>query len=186
MKKLYILTCSLAAVLAVILVAPLAVRLATGGFYMTVHGTSMMPTYHLGDVLLVDPVGPDDVHVGDIVVARFAGTTDNSALYVHRVLEHKKNSWTLQGDNNKDADPVPITDTQIVGSPVFAMTSGLGQAFTFTQSIYGRIFVGALILLLLFWPSIGRWWGGRAEQVESAHEHLDENSFEEDLSNSRQ
>lgn len=169
MKKAYILSCIVAGLLALVLVAPLVVRLASGGFYMTVTGTSMKPTYEVGDVLLVRPTVPASVHIGDIVVARFAGSTGHKSLYVHRVVARGDDSWTLRGDNNKQADPVPIRDDQIVGSPAFAMTHGFGEIFTFTQNIFGRIFIGTMFVLLISAPAIYRWLrGGVADDAEKA------------------
>lgn len=163
MKKLYVLTCSVTAILALALVAPLALRLFTGGFYMTVQGESMTPTYHLGDVLLVRPTPPSKVHIGDIVIARFAGTTGHDSLYVHRVISHESNSWVLRGDHNKQSDPVPITDKQIAGTPTLALTHGVGEAFTFTQNVFGRIFLAIVMILLVSWPAIVRWWRSEPE-----------------------
>lgn len=158
MKQLYLTTRIFAVLLALVLIVPLAIRLFTGGFYMTVQGTSMTPTYQLGDVLLVRPTTPAAVRIGDVVIARFAGTTGTESLYVHRVTAHAPNAWTLRGDHNKLADPVPITDAQLAGKPAFAMTHGLGEVFTFTQNVFGRVFIGCLILLATFWPSIAQWW----------------------------
>lgn len=138
-----------AATIALVLIAPLAARLPVNGFYMTVKGVSMTPTYRVGDVLLVIDTKAAAVQVGDIVIARFPGSTGHSSLYVHRVVQQGNETWRLKGDFNREIDPVPVHADQIVGKPVFALRGGLGEAFTFTQSIYGRLFLGGVMMLLL-------------------------------------
>ena len=171
MKKLFIASCALAALIAAALAAPVAAELATGGYYMTVQGESMAPTYRLGDVLLVTPVEPHDIRVGDIVVARFPGTTGHDSLYVHRVVGTQADSFQLRGDNNATDDPLVVAPEQIAGAPLVALTDGFGEAFTFSQNVFGRASLVGLALFLVSWPSILR---GRGHAEEgSAHDRED-------------
>lgn len=149
----------LAVCLLVALAAPLAWKAVTGDFYLTVNGRSMMPTYQVGDVLVVQrPSGNELAVPGQIVVMTFdAERGDDGAMYVHRVLEPlgDAGAW-LQGDGNDDRDPRPVQQDAVVGTPRLELHGTTARVFAFTQSLLGRVVLGAVALGLLLIPAPGR------------------------------
>ncbi|RMI14339.1 signal peptidase I [Cellulomonas triticagri] len=139
------------AALVVVLAAPLLWTLATGDHVLVVTGRSMTPTYQVGDVLLVrSPAGDELSRVGQIVVATLPGsTTDDARTYVHRVVETTPEGAFLQGDANAVADPRPVTAEQVVGVPRLHLGPAASRAYLATQTLAGRLVLGATAALLL-------------------------------------
>lgn len=146
---------SVAVALLLALASPLVWKLVTGDFYMTVEGRSMLPTYQVGDVLVVQgPTGRELGETGTAVIVSFGTTRGQDApMYVHRVVEPLEDgsAW-LQGDNNPGRDPRPVTPDAVLGTPRAALTGPVGTVFTFTQSLLGRILLGGAALVLLLAP----------------------------------
>ncbi len=69
-----------------------------------VEGISMEPLLHTGDVVIIIPQKPDEIHPGDIVVY-----TTGQKYIIHRVIEIKKLDgeycYIVKGDNNPYPDP---------------------------------------------------------------------------------
>jgi len=71
-------------------------------------GTSMYPTIHPGDYLLIDTT-PEDLKIGEIVVYY-----RNGELIGHRIIRIYGDTYILKGDNNPVID-LPAYKSQIVG-----------------------------------------------------------------------
>ncbi len=150
---------TLGAALLAVLVLPFAWRTATSDEFLVVTGTSMQPTYQLGDVLIIaKPDGQDLEHVGAIVVATFGQartSRDQTGWYVHRVHEVTADGALLKGDANPTPDPRPITPDQVVGTPRAHLTGAPARAFAWTQDLAGRAILATTTVLLL-WALPGR------------------------------
>ncbi|MBX5446463.1 signal peptidase I [Sphaerobacter sp.] len=77
-----------------------------------VQGISMEPKFHTGDVVIVRPVDPEDLKVGDIIQFR-----DGNHDVLHRIIEIRQEVAGLvfitQGDNNDAPDsPVPAENVR--------------------------------------------------------------------------
>ncbi|MFN8052039.1 MAG: signal peptidase I [Acidimicrobiales bacterium] len=84
---------------------------------VVVHGTSMTPTYHTGDVLLVRSV--DSVAVGDIAVYRVPSGIGKGQHVVHRVIDVASDGrLQFQGDAKDRPDDFRPTMADVVGRPV--------------------------------------------------------------------
>ncbi|WP_193751397.1 S24/S26 family peptidase, partial [Microbacterium testaceum] len=70
------------AVLVAALGAPFAYSAVTGQEIVRVDGESMVPTFHLGDVLFVGRAEPDELVPGVIVTVEPPG----SGRYTHRIV----------------------------------------------------------------------------------------------------
>ena len=150
MKALVLFSRCVAVLAILILAGPLVWEKVTGDYFMTVTGRSMEPTYRIGDVLAVQkPTGDELAKVGNIVVVAFTAG-DKDTQYVHRVHEHTPKGTYLKGDGNATADPAPVTEDQIMGTPRFALQGGAATMFHFTQSLTGRIIAGLLALAGVF------------------------------------
>lgn len=136
------------------LALPLAWRLASGDSYLRVTGTSMRPTYGVGDVLVVQrPAGDELTRVGQVVVVAF-GPDAGGAPYVHRVEATAEDGAWLRGDGNDRRDPQPVRQDAVLGTPRLALTGWAGAAFTATQSVGGRVVLVAGAGALL-WFGLG-------------------------------
>ncbi len=78
-----------------------------------VQGISMEPGFHTGDVVIVRPVDPEDLKVGDIIQFR-----DGNHDVLHRIIEIRQEEGGLvfitQGDNNDAPDP-PVPAENVRG-----------------------------------------------------------------------
>jgi len=91
-----------------------------------VDGTSMLPTLEGGDLVVIQGVPINQVHVGDIIV--YGGTCSASGLsVVHRVVGITPAGLITKGDNNARTDQAfliatsPITASCLEGKVVFVI-----------------------------------------------------------------
>jgi signal peptidase len=78
--------------------------------YVEVSGHSMDGTYKTGDLILTQ--AQDSYAVGDIVTYKVNGNQQ----VIHRIIGGDgAKGYTMQGDNNPDADPWRPTDADVVG-----------------------------------------------------------------------
>ncbi len=91
------------------------------GFYPTIIASgSMRSTLDVGDIVIVVPVDPSKLHVGDIIQYR-----QEEEMIVHRVVETlqsgKTKLFTTKGDANNAPDQSPVFSSQIRGKVVFTI-----------------------------------------------------------------
>lgn len=104
----------------VLLVAALVIVVpaATGSTPMTVLTSSMEPTYPPGTLVIVQPLDPQDVRIGDAITYQIESGRD--AVVTHRVIAVTSSSdgsvtWTTQGDNNAVPDAAEVIPEQLRG-----------------------------------------------------------------------
>ena len=91
-----------------------------------VDGFSMLPTLEGGDLVVIQGVPMNDVHVGDIVVYNNLCSTGGESV-VHRVVNITSNGLITKGDNNRANDSVsgisisPINQRCLEGKVVFVI-----------------------------------------------------------------
>jgi len=94
---------------------------ATHGSAMTVLTGSMTPTIPVGSVVLVRPVDPGTLRVGD--VATYQPKAGKAEFITHRVLKIDSSTtpttFTFKGDANRGADIAPVSAEQIRGKVWF-------------------------------------------------------------------
>ena len=127
MRLASILTRAIRRTLDVLLIAVILVVLATitvariipsvtGGSTFVVGGGSMEPTIPFGSVVIVTPVNPADLHVGDVVSMRVG---KDEAVFTHRIVRlvpRDDGLWIeTKGDNNAKNDPSIIPASTVVG-----------------------------------------------------------------------
>lgn len=82
--------------------------------YVMVDGTSMVPTYNDGDLVLAK--SKDVYAVGD-VVTYVAATGSQPFPVIHRIVKTKPDgSYVTRGDNRDDNDEFRVDDNNIVGA----------------------------------------------------------------------
>ena len=88
--------------------------------YVFVRGTSMLPTYEAGDLVLIRKQPTYDV--GDVVTFTPAGTNGH---IIHRIVAKDGDRFVMRGDNRTKVDPWRPTADDINGRPMVAVP-GLG------------------------------------------------------------
>jgi signal peptidase I len=124
--------------------------------FIPIFGSSMEPTLHSGGLLMIKPVNPGDVKVGDIIVYNVPPMVRDYYNYppvvAHRVIKVNTTpslGFRTQGDNTGE-EPFTIRPMDIRGT-VGKQIPFLGLPMLFFQSQQGLIFVIiALVLLALF------------------------------------
>lgn len=109
--------CAVAATLVVLVVIPRA----THGSALTVLTGSMTPEIPVGSVVVVRPVDPGTLHVGD--VATYQVAPDKPEFITHRIVKidtsTSPTSFTFKGDANRGADIKPVPAGAIRGKVWF-------------------------------------------------------------------
>ena len=118
----YYLGVALSAALLVIVLglaaAIIVIPKASGSIPLTVLTSSMEPGLPPGTLVIVRPIDPDDIVIGNVVTYQIrSGEPD---VITHRVIEINTStdgsrSFVFKGDNNSDADPEAILPLQIKG-----------------------------------------------------------------------
>lgn len=91
----------------------------SGSTPMTILTSSMEPTYPPGTLVIVRPVAPEEVQIGDSLTYQIK--SGEAAVVTHRVISIGNNSngelaYTTKGDNNSMADELPVRPVQIKGT----------------------------------------------------------------------
>lgn len=102
---------------AAIAAAVLVPRLS-GATPYTILTSSMQPSYPPGTLVVVKPVGIDEIAIGDVVTYQLS--SGKSTVVTHRVMAISTNlkseqTFTTQGDANNVADAKPVMPVQIKG-----------------------------------------------------------------------
>jgi signal peptidase I len=99
------------------------VALRHGGMQvLRIAGTSMLPFFGEGSLVIVKKIEAAQLRAGMVVVYqnRFGETV------AHRLVEQGANGWVAQGFNNNAVDSTPVSDANLVGV-VYATFHSNGQ-----------------------------------------------------------
>lgn len=114
-----------------------------------VGGTSMEPTYMLGDAVVTWKV---PVEVGDTILYRVPeGDFAAGAEVIHRVVGGSPQAWITQGDNKEFADDWMPSSGDVLGVAQFKVPLG-GRVLAVMRSWWVIAALGAVGALLLLWP----------------------------------
>jgi len=124
--------------------------------FMPIYGNSMEPTLRSGALLMIEPIAPEDIKVGDIIVYTVPTMVRNYYNYPptvsHRVIQVNtvpSLSFRTKGDNTGE-DPFTIRPEDIRGT-VGKQIPYIGLPLLFFQSQQGMIFaIIAIVLLAIF------------------------------------
>jgi signal peptidase len=124
---------------------------ALGGpsLYIVIRGTSMLPTYQNGDLVVVESAAA--YGVGDVVAYRVPkGEIGEGHLVVHRIIGGDGAAgFTVQGDNNEAGDPWSPRAGDIAGRARW-LVPGLGRIIAFIhQPVIAAGLASALMVTFL-------------------------------------
>lgn len=118
---------------------------------------SMEPEYHTGSVIYVKKIDdPSDLKVKDVITFRLSEDTIATHRIIELVEEDGQIKYRTKGDANEVEDAALVTQSQLVGTPVFTIPL-LGYVVSYIQKppgLYVAVSVGAVMLLVLLLPDI--------------------------------
>jgi len=124
--------------------------------FMPVFGTSMEPTLHAGNLILIEKVPPAEIEVGDVIVFNVPALIRDYYSYppvvAHRVIQvntERGVHFRTAGDNTGE-DPFAVRASDVKGT-VGKQIPNLGFPLLFFQSQQGLIFVITALSLLTFY-----------------------------------
>jgi signal peptidase I len=129
-----------------------AISVSRAGYQaLAVQASSMQPAINPGDLLLLQPVSPDNIHLGDIIT--FPAPAGDGGYVTDRVIRVVATpagpTFTTRGDRAVSADPWSIVFNSGSGLRVAYVLPGLGKVFTFAHSQGIALPIGALVLAVL-------------------------------------
>ena len=143
---------SLVLVAAVIVVWAFTLRpQALGGpaMFVAVRGSSMVPTYEHGDLVVVQSAAT--YQVGAVVAYRVPeGEVGSGRVVIHRIVDGDAiTGFTLQGDNNSAPDPWHPRQADMVGVPTFRMSNAGRLLVLVEQPVILAGLASAIVVTLL-------------------------------------
>lgn len=144
----------LAAVLAIWTVALRPQALGGPTLYIVVRGSSMLPTYQNGDLVIAE--WSPAYAAGDAIAYRVpSGDIGEGHMIVHRIVSGDETAgFVVQGDNNNAPDPWSPRRGDIAGKALLVVP-GLGRLIAFIHQpvIAGGLAAGIMVTLILARPS---------------------------------
>lgn len=118
----------------------------TGGQALTVLSGSMTPGIPVGSVVVVRPVDPETLQVGDVVTYQ---VEPGRPIYItHRVVDIQRGPqtvFTFKGDANRVPDSAPVVSGQVRGKVWFHVPY-LGTIRDGLKKPGGMLLVGTMLL----------------------------------------
>jgi signal peptidase len=135
--------------------------------FITVKGTSMLPTLKTGDFVLAE--AQPSYKIGDLVVYRVPrGQIGAGDDLIHRIVAgNATTGFTLKGDNNPAPDPWIVPRSDVLGKEALAIP-GLGNSLLVIRS---PLFAGLAAALIAMWLVISPpGWMRRRKPASAAAE----------------
>ena len=161
LKRVWSIVSSILVGVVVLAAALLAAARLTGVQLYTILSGSMEPTYHVGSLICVKKVAPEEVQVGDPITFVL---DDTLVVATHRVIEiEQDDDGAFRYRTKGDANPTPdgeegVHQNNLLGKP-FLTIPYLGYAANYVQhppGMYVAIAAAVVILLLGFLPGGGK------------------------------
>ena len=118
---------------------------------------SMEPALHTGSVVGVEPIKPEDIRTGDIVMY---SSPDKTTLITHRVVDIENSpglQFITKGDANKNPDIMPVQPDQIVGIVAFTIPF-VGYLTLFVRTPMGFILIFLVPAVILIGSEVFHLW----------------------------
>lgn len=142
---------------------PITIAKIRGHEVYNVVSGSMEPAIPVGSVIFVEPVEPDTVEAGDVIVFRSAGSVISHRVVKNRVVEGE---FITKGDANREEDMNPVKYQELIGRMSRHYPVAGHLLFLYTSSI-GKVYMvcfaacGAMLNILA-----GRLRGDSGEEEE--------------------
>lgn len=121
----------------------------TGRLTFVVSGPSMVPALAVGSAIIVDPIDPAALAVGDIVSVRSGPTRAVFTHRITRIVERDGSTWLeTRGDANGSPDPSLVPARDVLGRVSITIPVA-GYLLTMASRPSGIVTVVTVALLLL-------------------------------------
>lgn len=117
--------------------------------FITVVGTSMYSSITQDDIIIIKPIDPETLKIGDIIAYRYNIGEDNFAS-IHRVIDIRDGIIKTKGDNLSVPDRYDVMPENIVGIMIGKIPY-VGYVIRLTGSEIGYIIfilIPAMILIM--------------------------------------
>jgi signal peptidase len=124
--------------------------------WVMVSGTSMLPRYHTGDLVLVEH--ESSYHVGEVVAYRVPkGDVGAGYVVIHRIVGgNGRTGWRMKGDNRTAPDLWHPTNHDVIG----ARELRIPDAWLVLRLLHMPVLLGLFAAFgVFFWIA----WGGGEE-----------------------
>lgn len=108
--------------------------------YVIIHGSSMEPRYHFGDLVIVRAAQTYNIH--DAIAYQHP----EIGIVFHRIVARSAERFTLQGDNNDYLDPYQPTQADILGKQWLHLPEA-GNALVYMRQ--PLVFTGLVVIITL-------------------------------------
>jgi signal peptidase len=131
--------------------------------WVLVSGTSMLPRFHTGDLVLVER--QSSYHVGEVVAYRVPkGQVGAGYVVIHRIIGGDgQTGWKMKGDNRTAPDLWHPTDRDVLGAKLVRIPDAWFVLRILHMPIVLGLFAGFLAFFLIA-------FGGDAEDASEPEE----------------
>lgn len=148
---------SAVALVAVVAIAVMSIVVprAVGGTTLAVLSGSMEPNYPPGTLIVIRPVEPEEISIGDVITYQLE--SGKPAVATHRVMEigfraDGERQFITQGDNNPVPDADPVREIQVRGKLWYAIPY-LGYVSNFMDQGQRSVLISVVAVGLLVYAS---------------------------------
>lgn len=124
-----------------------------------VRGTSMLPTYHSGDLVLA--YRSPEVRAGQVAVFR----APSGGYVIHRVVAIEGERLITRGDDHDRPDPWPTTTADVVGVARVTVPGAGPYLLAIADPLVLAALCGAVAATVVVWPRRGGTRGGPAARM---------------------
>jgi signal peptidase len=117
--------------------------------WVLVSGTSMLPHFHTGDLVLVEH--QSSYHVGEVIAYHVPkGQVGAGHVVIHRIVGgNGETGWTMQGDNRTAPDLWHPTNHDVVGAKQLRIPNAWFVLRVFHMPVLLALFAGFAVFLLI-------------------------------------
>jgi len=114
--------------------------------WVMVSGTSMLPRFHTGDLVLVEH--QSSYHLGEVIAYRVPkGQVGAGHVVIHRIVGgNGRTGWTMKGDNRTAVDLWYPTNHDVIG----AKQLRIPDAWVVLRFLHAPLFLGLLAACVVF------------------------------------
>ena len=114
--KIALIIC-IATIIAIFTVLYRPVSLAGDTHYEPVYTGSMEPAIPVGSVVVIKPVDPETLKIGDIICFQLSQPTS----ITHRIINITDQGFITKGDANEDPDQWIVKKENVIGKAIFTI-----------------------------------------------------------------
>jgi signal peptidase len=114
--KIALLICA-ATIAAIFLIFYRPVSLAGDTYYEPVYTGSMEPAIPVGGIVVIKPVDPETLKIGDIICFRLSEPTS----ITHRIINITDEGFITKGDANEDPDQWIVKKENVIGKAILTV-----------------------------------------------------------------